>query len=215
MTALLSLFATSLVAALPGAMAPGSYLTLTISRTVRRGAPSASAMLIGHAILEAVLIAGFSFGLQSLLARPLVLRALALGGGVFLLWMGYDLLHGAFTGSVASDLETAERDSRIHPVTEGVVASISNPWWLLWWVTVGGALVAEAVSIGPAGVAAFYLGHQAADIGWYGFVIFAVSKGRHLLPPNTYRIIMAALAVFLLVLAVRFVLVGAGIIAVG
>lgn len=212
---LLSLFATSAVIALSGAMAPGPYLTLTISRTVRTGARSALLMLVGHALLEAALLIGFSFGLQDFLARPTVTRALALAGGAFLLWMGADLLRGALNGSIAKDLEAAERDSRLHPVAEGVAASLSNPYWLLWWVTVGAALAAQSVRIGPAGVAAFYLGHEAGDVVWYAFVIVAVSKGRHLLPPKTYRVIMGVLAAFLLLLGLRFALVGAGVLAVG
>lgn len=206
-----SLFATSLVIALSGAMAPGPYLTVTISRTVKGGARSALMMLIGHALLEAVLLVGFAFGLQAFLTKPAVTRVLALAGGIFLLWMGLDLLRGAITGSVASDLEASEDASRLGPVAQGVAVSLSNPYWLLWWVTIGAALAAQGLAAGPLGVASFYLGHEAGDVMWYGFVIAAVSKGHHLLPPRTYRLIMGGLALFLVALGVRFGLIGAGI----
>ncbi len=203
------------VIALSGAMAPGPFLTLTISRTVRIGARSALLMLVGHAILEGALIIGFSFGLQAFLRQPIVLRSLSLAGGVFLLWMGADLLRGAWTGSIARDLEVAESTSRMGPVTEGALVSLSNPYWLLWWLTVGAALAAQGLSMGPAGVLAFYAGHELGDVAWYAFVILAIAKGRHLLPPRVYRGVMAALALFLLVLGVRFALVGAGVLAAG
>ncbi len=198
------------VIALSGAMAPGPFLTLTISRTVRAGARSALLMLVGHALLEGALIAGFAFGLQAFLRQPVVLRGLSLAGGAFLLWMGVDLLRAAWSGAIAKELEVAESASRMDPVTEGALVSLSNPYWLLWWVTIGAALAAQGLAMGPAGVLAFYAGHELGDVVWYAFVIAAIAKGRHLLPPRVYRGIMGALALFLLVLGVRFALVGAG-----
>lgn len=205
-----ALFAAAAVIALSGAMAPGPYLTLTITRTIRTGPRSAFMMLIGHALLEAVLLIGFAFGLQSFLTLPTVTRVLAAAGGLFLLWMGVGLLRGAITGSIARDLEASEDTSRIGPVAEGAAVSLSNPYWLLWWLTIGAALAAQGLSMGPAGVLAFYLGHEFGDLVWYAFVIVAVSKGHHLLPRRAYRIIMGVLALFLLALGVRFLLVGLG-----
>ncbi len=212
-----ALFVSAGVIALSGAMAPGPYLTLTITRTVRVGARSALLMLVGHALLEAALIAGLAFGLQAFLTQPGVSRALALAGGAFLLWMGFDLLQSSVNGSIAKDLEAAETTSRagIGPVAEGALVSLSNPYWLLWWVTIGAALAAQGLAQGPSGVLAFYLGHQAGDFLWYAFVIAAVSRGRHLLPPRTYRFIMGGLALFLFALGLRFALVGFGALAVG
>lgn len=209
--AVLSLGATAGVIALSGAMAPGPYLTVTIARTVRSGPRSAALMLVGHALLEAALLVGFAFGLQTFLRLPVVLRTLSLAGGALLLWMGFDLLRGAWTGAIVRDLNVAETTSRLDPVTEGAAVSLSNPYWLLWWVTIGAALAAQGLAMGPVGIFAFWLGHELGDIAWYAFVIIAVAKGHHLLPPRAYRLIMGGLAVFLLALAVRFLLVGAGV----
>lgn len=208
-----AVFGAAALVALSGAMAPGPFLTLTITRTVRHGSRSALLMLVGHAALEAALIAAFALGLQAVLARAVVVRGLALVGGLFLLWMGAGLLKGAATGAIAADLEAAERTAPLGPVSEGAVASLSNPYWLLWWVTIGAAMLTQALAIGPLGVAAFYVGHQLGDVAWYAFVITAVAKGRHLLPPLAYRLVMAGLALFLVALGARFGLVGAGLIA--
>lgn len=204
----LELSVAAFVIALTGAMAPGPYLTVTITRTITRGRLSAMLMLVGHALLEAVLIVGFAFGLQEFLKQPTVMSALSTTGGAFLLWMGGSLLLGAVRGTVVSDLEAAEVESRMGPVTHGAVVSLANPYWLLWWVTVGAALVAKGLTIGPGGVAAFYIGHELADVAWYAAIIIAVSSGRHLLTPRVYRVVMACLAAFLLVLGVRFLATG-------
>jgi hypothetical protein len=58
------------------------------------------------------------------------------------------------------------------------------------------------------GIVAFFIGHELGDIAWYGAVIFAVSKGKHLLSPAVYRAVMAGLAAFLIYLGARFAIVG-------
>jgi threonine/homoserine/homoserine lactone efflux protein len=206
----LRLGAAAFLVGLSGAMSPGSYLTVTIARTMQRGPWSAALMLVGHALLEAVLLLGFAFGLAEWLRLPTVLGVLGLIGGAVLLWMGAGLLRGALNGSIATDLEAAE-DAAVHEhpagaVAQGAIVSLSNPYWTLWWATIGVKLAADGLAIGPIGVAAFFIGHQLADITWYVFVIYAVHAGKGLLSPRLYRGIIGSLAVFLLYLGARFAL---------
>ena len=71
-------------------------------------------------------------------------------------------------------------------------------------------LAADALAIGPIGVVAFFIGHELADVAWYLFVIFAVSRGRRLLSPRVYRVVMGVLAAFLVFLGARFLVSGSG-----
>ncbi|MHB9002807.1 MAG: LysE family transporter [Coriobacteriia bacterium] len=201
----LSLGGAAFVVGLSGAMSPGPYLTMTIARTLQHGRTSAFLMLVGHALLEASLLVGFAFGLQHFLTRGSVMAALGIIGGAVLLLMGGSLLAGAIRGTVALDPDADTGASAVGPVAHGVLASLSNPYWTLWWATIGVTLAAKGLAIGPGGVLAFYVGHQLADIAWYGFVILAVSKGRRLLTPVVYRFLIGLLAAFLLALGARFV----------
>jgi threonine/homoserine/homoserine lactone efflux protein len=197
-----------------GAMSPGPYLTVTISRTMEKGPYSASLMLVGHALLEAVLLVGFAFGLQHLLQRSGVAAVLAVAGGAVLLWMGYGLVAGALRGTAADDLVGAEEAAMSgHPlgaVAHGAVVSLSNPYWTLWWATIGVKLAADGLAIGAVGVLAFFVGHELADVSWYGFVISVVHRGKDLLTPRVYCVIMGVLGVVLLHMGVRFVGQGLG-----
>ena len=204
-TEAMKLGAAAFVVGLSGAMSPGPYLTVTITRTLSKGRLSAALMLLGHAILEGALLVGFAFGLQEFLKRPSVASVMALAGGAVLLWMGFGLLKGSYTGTIAADLEAAEEPSRLGPVFQGILVSLSNPYWTLWWATIGVKLAADGLAIGTVGVIAFFIGHQLADIVWYGFVIGAVSAGRGLLSEPVYRGIIAVLALFLVYLGMTFV----------
>lgn len=194
------------VIGLSGAMSPGPYLTVTIARTLREGRLAALLMLVGHAILEAALLVGFAFGLASVLKLPTVSAVMSVVGGAVLLWMGGSLLWGVWRGTVVADLSASESTSRVGPVAHGALVSLSNPYWTLWWATIGITLAIKGLEFGPVGVLAFFVGHEIADIAWYSVVIFAVSAGRHLLSDRIYRGVMAVLACFLLYLGATFVL---------
>src|SRR5512143_1534894 len=95
------LFAAAFVIALTGAMAPGPFLTVTITETAQHGRRAAFMLLAGHALLEALLLVGFAFARQEFLRRPAVATTLALVGGAFLLWMAGDLLLGVLRGKLS------------------------------------------------------------------------------------------------------------------
>lgn len=208
----LSLGLAAFIIGLSGAMAPGPFLTVSITRTLRHGRVSALLLLLGHALLEATLMVGFAFGLQSFLRRPAVSTALALAGGAVLLWMGGDLLLGSVRGTIKPEVDTSSveqpRSGTWGPVLQGALVSLSNPYWTLWWVTIGVTLASQGLAMGPVGVTSFFVGHQAADVAWYGFVILAIHGGRHLLSDRIYRAIIGTCAVFLLYLGVRFLMAG-------
>ena len=209
LAAALSLGVQAFIVGLSGAMSPGSYLTVTIARTMQKGPLSASLMLVGHALLEAVLLIGFAFGLQHFLQLTTVTLVLAIVGGAVLLWMGGGLLAGAVRGTIAADLVDAEGAGMSgHPlgaVAHGAIVSLSNPYWTVWWATIGVKLVADGLAIGPLGVVAFFVGHQLADVSWYAFVIIVVHRGKGLLTPRVYCTIMGLLGAVLLYIGVRFI----------
>ncbi len=203
----LALGAAAFAVGLSGAMAPGPFLTVTITRTLRHGRLSALLMLVGHAALEGALLVGFAFGLQHVLVRADVSLVLALAGGAVLVWMGQDLLRGALSGRIRLQTGDAEATPpRFGPVLHGALVSVSNPYWTLWWATIGVKLAADGLAIGPVGVAAFFLGHQLADVAWYTAVVSAVSAGRRVLSDTVYRAAIGTCAAFLLYLGARFLI---------
>lgn len=207
----LALGGSAFLVGLSGAMAPGSFLTVIISRTLTRGPGSAALMLVGHALLEGALLVGFAFGLQRVLADPRVGSVLGVVGGVILLWLGYRLVADALRGPTPDEAPAPSSESRMGPVMQGITVSLSNPYWTLWWATVGVKLAADGLAIGPFGVAAFFIGHQLADVAWYGLVIGATARGKRALPPSAFRIVLGVCGVFLLYLGVRFGLDGLGV----
>jgi threonine/homoserine/homoserine lactone efflux protein len=195
--------------AFTGAMMPGPLLTVAIEHTVRRGGFSAMLLLVGHALLEALLLLGLAFGLNRILLMPSVSAGLSLVGGVFLLWMGGGMLLDTARGRITLALDPDRGPtSRFGPVLRGAAVSLANPYWALWWATIGLKLASDAIRIGPLAVGAFFVGHEAADFAWYAVVVAAVASGRRFMSDASYRWAIAICAVFLLYLGVTFIVAG-------
>jgi len=92
MLSLLTIFAGAFVVGLSGAMAPGPVLTVTISETLKRGFKAGPLIVLGHAILEIILLTLISVGMGPFFQHPLVTLIFLSAGGVVLLWMGVRMI---------------------------------------------------------------------------------------------------------------------------
>jgi threonine/homoserine/homoserine lactone efflux protein len=120
--------------------------------------------------------------------------------------MGLDIARSAWWGTVSLNLTRAKRSgTQIGPVVAGVLVSISNPYWILWWATVGVSYVALALRQGPLGLGSFYVGHILADLSWYSLVAFVITAGRSLLSQPVYRGLLLVCGLFLIALSVYFI----------
>jgi threonine/homoserine/homoserine lactone efflux protein len=86
----------------------------------------------------------------------------------------------------------------------GLLTSAANPYFWIWWLSVGSALLISSFEGGLLLAAVFMLGHWSADVGWYTFISTGVSKGRTILPDTAYRHIMAACGAFLLLFGLYY-----------
>lgn len=192
---LFAIATTSLVLGFSGAMMPGPLLTLTISETVRRGPVAGPLLIAGHALLEGSLVILLIFGLAELVQTPLVFTLIALIGGAMLVWMGCGMLRSVPRLSLEL---TASQDRSMSPLLSGALVSLANPYFTLWWATIGIGYLTVTIDRGWAGGLTFYLFHILADLLWYSFIALAVSRGRALLTDRAYRGLIASCALFLI-----------------
>lgn len=184
---------------------PGPLLTVTIGETVKKGQRAVYLLIVGHAILELVLVAGFTFGLYALLRNPTIIRAIGVLGGGFLLWMGYGIIMDTYHGKVSLRLEARQEQVRLGSVVQGIATSVSNPYWTLWWVTIGANFVLASMRHGLPGLTSFYFGHILGDFFWYGAVAYVIVTGKKFVTDRIYRGILFVCGLFLVVLATTFI----------
>lgn len=197
-----SIFLTSFLVAFSGAMMPGPLLTLTIAETPRRGIWTGPLLISGHAILELIMVFLLLFGLGPYLQSPLSLTIIGLGGALVLLFMARGLL-GALP---VLDFEqpSPRGGANRNPLLAGIMASLANPYWTIWWVSIGLATITQATKLGFAGVAFFFAGHILADFLWYFLVSLGFTKGRKFIGEKGYRLIMRGCGLLLVIFGLWF-----------
>ncbi len=201
MWALAGIFASSFVVGLSGALMPGPVLTVTIAETTRRGFWAGPLVVLGHGIIEFALFVALVLGLGSLLQQDLVFGIVGTGGAVVLILMGIGMMRKTKEATLKIQLAEGERS---RPVLAGIVTSIANPYFIIWWATIGLSYIALSQQYGVKGLSAFYSGHIMADVAWYVSIAGAITLGKRVMDDRTYRWIIGICGGFLLILGVYF-----------
>lgn len=207
----IALFFTSWIVGFSGAASPGPVSTFCLTEGSRRGFWAGPRITLGHAVVEFTMVILLAFGLGPILSRPVVAATIALFGGLFLLWMGWDLIRGAWTGKLTLNLNARSEATglaRLGSVPAGALISLSNPYWFLWWATIGAGYVVIALGFGVAGLLAFYCGHILADLTWNSLLTLIASGGRRFLPANFYKWLLIVFGVFLIAFSGYFLWTG-------
>lgn len=92
----------------------------------------------------------------------------------------------------------------------GIALSVTNPFWVAWWATIGTAYIVEALDQGAVGVGTFYTAHFITDLGWLSLIAFLLARGRRLMSRTAYRAILGACGLFLVALGGWFLSSGLG-----
>jgi len=120
-------------------------------------------------------------------------------GGVALMIFGTLTILESRHAHINSGQRTPVDDRTVaRPFVAGVVTSISNPYFWLWWFSVGSALMISAYAGGFATAAAFILGHWTADLGWFTLVSASIHRGRFFLGEREYCWTLTACGIFLI-----------------
>lgn len=182
-----------------GVMAPGP-VTATAIAMGARSRYAGTLIALGHAIIEFPVMILIMLGMDKLLKSTTTQAVIGLAGGVFLLIMAIQML---------ANLKTTDNPqvkyTKSKPVLAGIILSASNPYFLLWWATVGLTLATSAKQLGIWAFALFVIVHWLCDYAWLQALSWASFKGSSLLGPRSQRIILLICSVALLGFGLFFI----------
>lgn len=208
------IFSFSFVVALSGAMAPGPLLTYTIIKSVKsgsRGYLTGIWVIAGHAALEIMVILLILMGFSFILENPLVIRVIGVMGGMILIYFGGTIIRDVYRGKIPADFIGSGENMEIstipmknrrldNPVIGGILVSMANPYWWVWWATIGFAFMIQfeiSFSDWPR-LVAFFLGHEAGDLVWYLLVSILSFFGVRRLNKKVYYLVLVLCSVFMI-----------------
>jgi threonine/homoserine/homoserine lactone efflux protein len=169
---------------LSGVMAPGPMFATTIAKgynDIRAGLK----ISFGHAVIEIPLIAAIFLGFDTVLKNDQVFIAIGLGGGVILSILGIDQIR-------TRNSKVIQKDNGRSSFISGIIMTAANPYFILWWATVGATLITGAVKFGLIMLPIFAAVHLCCDFAWNYLLSFSVYKSKAVWNERWHRYLFVA-----------------------
>lgn len=205
---LVTLFFLSFGVGFSGAMMPGPLLAVDIAETPRHGWQTGPIISIGHALAEIAVVVALASGFVALAENEGLARVISVVGGGALIVMGLMMGYDALKKRISYEGEKEGRRSQHRLIGKGIVATLSNPYWFVWWATTGLAFVVKSLKFGVIGPVVFYFGHIMSDFVWYTVVSALLWRGKSLIMGKGLKILILGCAAFLLYLGTSFIIDG-------
>ena len=173
-------------------MAPGPITAATLAAGTR-SRHAGVLIALGHLIVELPLILLLVAGIGKFLQSSGTRVGIGLAGGAFLLLMGGQLL----LSLRATDSDPASSTQR-HPFWSGVVLTAANPYFLVWWATVGLTMACQAMEFGLLVLGLFALVHWLCDLIWLEVLSLVGFKCTEAFGERSQKIVSAVCGVLLL-----------------
>ena len=184
---------------LSGVMTPGPLLAVTIAKGFEH---KIAGVLVsfGHGMVEFPLMFIIYFGFTQLLASSIAQKSVGLVGGLVLIYMGFRMVR-------AEKKTNKEHEGSKHgPFIAGILATGANPYFLLWWATIGADLVTKASGFGFMGFLIFAVTHWSCDLIWNTIVSVTVFKSRRFWTKKTHQIVFGFCFIVLICFGALFII---------
>lgn len=187
------------IISLSGVMAPGPMTAVTIGKGNKT--PHAGVLIaMGHGIIEFPLMFLVFFGFGFLFKINYVKPAIAFIGGLLLLYMAINMFKNI---KVEQDSLNSDKSSSLKA---GIFLSAGNPYFLIWWATVGATIILRSVEFGILGFFLFMIIHWSCDFIWLYFLSTLSFKGSQFFGKNFQKISFIICTVLLTFFSFKFII---------
>ncbi|HEV2193623.1 MAG TPA: LysE family transporter [Nitrosopumilaceae archaeon] len=186
---------------LSGVMSPGPLFAANVAYGLKGGIKTGLKMAYGHTVVELPLVVLLGIGAISLATIPQFREITSiLGASSLFVFAGIQIK------------STIKKPSTIFegkhgPFLAGIILSGLNPFFLIWWFTIGFKLITDAIILYSfIGIGIMFVFHIWMDYAWICSVAFLSSKGKKIISNKKYSIFMIAISGVLVYFGVVFLL---------
>ncbi len=181
-----------------GALAPGPLSMATLGSGLRRGWKAGLYAATGHMVAEIPIFFLIAYGLLTVEAVAEVEPILLAIGGLYLLYIGY-------SQATMGEAEVRAKEEARHPFLIGVVFSLFNPYFILWWVALGSVFIYDSIKLlGFTWLPFIYATHVWMDYAWLTFLSFLAGEGVTRFGGRVIRIVNIVLGIILIGMGFMF-----------
>jgi threonine/homoserine/homoserine lactone efflux protein len=183
------------VLGLSAGFSPGPLLALVLSQSIRHGVREGIKIAVAPLLTDLPIILVSTFLLARLSGMNVLLGAISIFGGFFLLRMARETFRARMPDPAAG--AAGPRSLRT-----GAVANALSPHPYLFWLTVGAPTILKGWETGPSAAVAFVCGFFVCLVGAKVLLAVLAGRSRHLLGARGFSGLLRTLALLLLLFAV-------------
>ena len=205
-----------------GVLSPGPLFLANLICGSNQGYYAGIKIANGHMTAELLLIILLSsslFGFSFFTAGPGALRIVGMIGGIAIMLfaiaqilniikkVGYaaDVINKnniqdiSYKSNYFFLLDKISRKVNLGPLMVGVVFTAMNPFFVIWWLTVGIKLISDSIYLFGIveGVFLLFLFHIWMDYAWLALTAYLISKGWSIVKMRSYHLFMICINIIL------------------
>ena len=185
-----------------GVMSPGPLFTANIVYGLKEGKIAGLKIAMGHTVVEFPLIVFLGLGTISLETFPEYRILITVIGAI-----GLFVFAGLQIKSIFGKDFRNKTNSNKNSFLAGIFLSALNPFFIIWWLTIGIVLITESITLwGFSGILILFIFHIWMDYVWLFAVAGFASKAKNILSNNNYKILIAGLSILLVYFGIQFLL---------
>ena len=185
-----------------GVMSPGPLFAANITYGLREGVKSGIKIAIGHSIVELPLVILLGIGVFSLEIFPEFRTIISIFGAITLF-----VFAGIQIKTILKKNKNISIKPKQGPIVTGILLSALNPFFIVWWLTIGFKLISDAMLIWAfAGILIVFVFHIWMDFAWLGITAFLASKSRKIISNRNYKIMILLLSLTLIYFGITFLM---------
>jgi threonine/homoserine/homoserine lactone efflux protein len=185
-----------------GVMSPGPLFAANITYGLKEGAKSGIKIAIGHSIVELPLIILLGIGVFSLEIFPEFRTIISIFGAITLFGFA-----GMQIRTILKKNNNITIKPKQGPIITGILFSALNPFFIIWWLTIGFKLISDAMMIWAfAGILIVFVLHIWMDFAWLGITAFLASKSKRIISNKNYKIMVLGLSMTLIYFGITFLI---------
>jgi threonine/homoserine/homoserine lactone efflux protein len=195
-----------------GVLTPGPLFFANIALSKYGGFWSGIKIAIGHTMVELPVIILYSLPLIAFTypnSNFNIFKIISIIGGTSLIIFG--IFYVVRILSKNDSLKATVKPSRIeNPILAGILFTGVNPFFYLWWFSVGVKLISDSLQLlgYPLGIVFLFFVHIWMDYAWLGISSFIASRGIRIIGSQYHKLVIILLALPLFYYGINFILAG-------
>ena len=187
-----------------GVLSPGPLFFANLLYGSKYGYKAGLMCSYGHTIVELPLILLLAFGALSFEVFPSFKPAISIIGGITLIAFAIMQVLSAIRKKNRDAIQTSRS-----PLLMGIIFSALNPFFIIWWLTIGMKMITDALLLASIfGLVFMFLTHIWMDYAWLTSIAHMARKGVSIIGNRYYLFLLLGLSAVLIYLGTNFILEG-------